>query len=115
MRAKRLVFGSITLLAAVPASALSAAGQDTKPPRIVGAVMQDADGDAHADRVQLTYSERIRHADDRDGRYPFRIAGYRIQAVGKANGKTILVRLVEQATADDAARPTVRYARVGVG
>ena len=69
---------------------------DLRSPRIVAAAMRDADGDARADRVRLTYSERVRHAADRDGRYPFRVAGYRIAAVGKAKGRKLVVRLAER-------------------
>ena len=43
-------------------------------------------------RRGLTYSERVRHAADRDGKYPFAVAGYRIRAVGAARGKTIAAR-----------------------
>src|SRR3712207_7258847 len=43
---------------------------------------------------------RSRHAADGDGRYPFRVAGYRIRAVGKASRKTIVVELFEKAVAD---------------
>ena len=96
---------------AATVAATSSAAPDSRPPRIVAAVMQDADGDGRADRLRLTYSERVRHAADRDGRYPFRVAGYRIRAVGKASGRAILLRLVETSEADDAARPTVRYTR----
>lgn len=45
------------LLVAVPAQAA-----DTKAPKIVRATMGDADGDDHADRLVLTYSEKISHA-----------------------------------------------------
>ena len=106
--------GSVYATAATVA-ATSSAASDSRPPRIVAAVMKDADDDARADRLRLTYSERVRHAVDRDGRYPFRVAGYRIRAVGKASGRAILLRLVEKADADDAARPTVRYTRSRVG
>ena len=99
---------------AATVAATSSAASDSRPPRIVAAAMQDADGDARADRLRLTYSERVRHAADRDGKYPFRVAGYRIRAVGKAGGRAILLRLVEKADADDAARPTLRYTRARV-
>jgi hypothetical protein len=89
-----------------------AAASDTRPPRIVAAAMQDADGDARADRLRLRFSERVRHAADRDGRYPLRVAGYRIRAIGTAKGSTVVLKLAEPASADDAARPVVRYARM---
>ena len=92
-----------------------AAASDTRPPRIVAAVMQDADGDARADRLRLRFSERVRHAADRDGRYPLRVAGYRIRAIGTAKGSTVVLTLAEPVSADDAARPVIRYARMRAG
>jgi hypothetical protein len=99
------------LVAAVVAAAPQAAAPDRKAPRIVGAAMLDADRDSLADRVRLTYSERIRHVADRDGRYPFAVAGYRVSAVGRASGKALVVALVEQAQPDPAAAPAIRYGR----
>ena len=111
MHVKRLLTGSVAVLAAATvASTLSAAG-DKRPPRIVAAVMQDADGDGRVDRVGLLYSERVRHAADRDGAYPFLVAGYKVPAVGAANGTAVVLTLAEKAAADDAARPSVRYGR----
>src|SRR5262245_5093033 len=88
-----------------------AAAPDRKPPRITAAAMLDADGDSRADRVRLTYSEKVRHPADRDGRYPFAVSGYRIQSVGKAAGKTLAILLVEKAQPDPTVAPTVRYRR----
>lgn len=88
-----------------------AAATDRKPPRIVAAAVLDVDGDARADRVRLTYSERVRHAADRDGRYPFAVSGYRIRSVGKASGRALVVTLVERADPDTHARPPIRYRR----
>jgi hypothetical protein len=96
---------------AVTVVATLSAAPDARAPRIVAATMQDTDRDSHADRMRLTYSERVRHAADRDGKYPFRVAGYRIQAVGKASSRTIVLALAELAAVDDTAKPTVRYAR----
>ncbi len=73
--------------------------------------MQDADGDTLADRILLTYSERIRHGVDHDGKYPYVVTGYRIRSVGAAKGKTITLALVEKATPDPNAKPAVRYRR----
>jgi hypothetical protein len=96
--------------------ALPAAG-DAKPkaPRIVAAVMQDRDGNGRADRLRLRYSKRVRHAADRDGRYPFRVAGYRVRSVAKAAGRRLALRLAEKAVADPDARPPVRYRRTRAG
>ena len=81
------VFVPLALALALAGGASSpAVASDTRPPRIVAAAMQDADGDARADRLRLRFSERVRHAADRDGRYPLRVAGYRIRAVGTAKG-----------------------------
>jgi hypothetical protein len=98
------------LLAAVVVVA-PAAAPDRKPPRIVAATMLDADGNSRADRVRLTYSERVRHPADADGRYPLAVSGYRIRSVGKAAGKTLAILLVEQAQPDPEAAPTIRYRR----
>ena len=88
-----------------------AAALDRKPPRIVAAAVLDVDGDSLADRVRLTYSERVRHPVDRDGRYPFAVPGYRIRLVGKAAGKVLLIHLVEGAQPDSKAAPAIRYRR----
>ena len=77
--------------------------------------MQDRDGDGRADRLRLRYSKRVRHAADRDGRYPFRVAGYRVRSVAKALGRRIVLRLAEKAIADPDARPHVRYRRTRTG
>ena len=93
--------------------AIVAAAAPARQPslRIVSATMQDADRDARADRVRLTYSARIRHVSDRDGRFPFQVAGYRIAAVGPASGRALVIVLLERATPDTTARPVIRYAR----
>lgn len=103
--------GVLVVLAAVFVVASSAATLTPRPPRIVSAVMQDSDRDARADSVRLTYSVRVRHVRDRDGRYPFSVAGYRVRSVGAASGKVVEVALVEHAQPDPQARPALRYAR----
>jgi hypothetical protein len=102
----------LALLIAGVVAVSPAAAPDRKPPRIVAAALLDADGDSRADRVRITYSERVRHPADRDGRYPFIVSGYRIRTVGKAAGKTLSILLVEQAQPDPTAVPTIRYRRV---
>jgi hypothetical protein len=99
------------LVATIVVATTSAAAPDRRPPRIVAAAMLDADGDALADRVRLTYSERIRHVSDADGRYPFAVPGYRIRSVGRATGKALLILLVEPGQADTTAAPAIRYVR----
>ena len=103
-----VMVGALVALVVVlgPAAAL-----DRKPPRIVAAAVLDVDGDSLADRVRLTYSERVRHPVDRDGRYPFAVPGYRIRLVGKAAGKVLLIHLVEGAQPDPKAAPAIRYRR----
>src|SRR5581483_8228224 len=74
-------------------------------------------GRARGDRAErgdrggagLTYSARIRHRLDRDGRYPFAVAGYRIRWVGAARGRSLVLALREKAKADPGARPSIRY------
>ena len=104
--ASSLLVGVALLVVVAPAAA-----PDRKPPRIVAAAMLDADGDSRADRMRLTYSERVRHAADGDGRYPFAVSGYRIRSVAKGAGKTLAIVLVERAQPDPAAAPAIRYRR----
>src|SRR5262245_4314 len=100
----RLSVRALVVAMVLPVAASSAALQ-AKPPRIVSAAMQDSDRDARADSVRVTYSTRIRHVRDRDGRYPFAVTGYRIRSVGRAFGKSLVVVLVEHAQPDTNARP----------
>ena len=109
MKMRRPIATGVVALAAVTAAATLSAASDTKAPRIVAAVMQDADQDFRADRLRLTYSERVHHVADRDGKYPFTVAGYRISSVARASGTTVVIALVEKPEADAAARPAVRY------
>jgi hypothetical protein len=107
------VVGTAIVLAGAAVVATSAAAPVRKapPPRIVAAVMLDADRDARADGVRLTYSLGVRHSADRDGRYPFAVGGYGIRSVSGASGKSLSIRLVERSKPDPAARPAVRYRR----
>ena len=103
---------AILLLAPLAArGGASAARPDTRPPKIVAAALLDTNGDFRADRVRLVYSERIRHARDRDGTYPFAVSGYRVRSIGAATGKTLLVFLIEKAAPDQSSRPAIRYRR----
>ena len=80
----RTLCGSLAVFAAATAVATLSAASDSRPPRIVAAALQDADGDGRADRLRLTYSEPVRHRADRDGRYPFSLTGYTIRSVARA-------------------------------
>ncbi len=112
MRMKLVSTGVAALVVSSLAVAAGAA-PDRRPPRIVAAAIVDADRDARADGARLTYSERVRHAADRDGRYSFTVAGYRIRSVGAARGKVVLLLLVERAAPDTGVRPLIRYRRTG--
>jgi hypothetical protein len=110
--------GSILLLAlAVPVVILPGAGSsaspDRKPPRIVAAVVQDTNRDFRADRVRLTFSERVRHPRDTDGKYPFVVGGYRISSIAAAAGRNVVLVLVERSSLDAAVRPSIRYRPTG--
>jgi hypothetical protein len=102
---------AVLFVAAVALVSAAPAASGKKAPRIVSAAMQDVDRDGRADRVRLVYSARIRHAADRDGRYPFTIAGYRLGPVGAASGKTLVILLAEKAQPDSNAQPRIRYRR----
>ncbi|MEX2464519.1 MAG: DUF1565 domain-containing protein, partial [Gaiellaceae bacterium] len=98
------------LLAVALVAAAPSAAADRKPPRIIGAQMLDADADGKADRVRLTYSERIRHALDK-ARFPFTVVGYTVTRANKAKGKTLVILIAEKAAPDPTAAPAVRYKR----
>jgi hypothetical protein len=104
----------LIVLSAALAVAASAATPGPKPPRIVSAAMQDSDRDARADSVRVTYSARVRHVRDRDGRYPFTVAGYRIRSIGVASGRALVITLAEHGKPDPQARPALRYRRTRV-
>jgi hypothetical protein len=105
----RRVVRALVIVAAVVPVAASSAALPGKPPRIVSATMQDSDRDGRADSVRVTYTTRVRHVRDRDGRYPFAVTGYRVRSVGRAFGASLVVVLVEHAQADTNARPAIRY------
>ena len=95
----------------VPMTGVGSAA-DTKPPKIAQARMQDLDGDSRADSIVLTYSEKIKHAADSDGKYPFSVPGYTVKKVNKANAtKNLTVVLNELGVPDLTAKPSVKYAR----
>ena len=73
--------------------------------------MRDLNRNARADEVVLVYSVPIRHAADRDGRFPFAVTGYRIRAVNAAKGKTLTILLREQQQPDSKAHPAIGYRR----
>ncbi len=100
----------LVTLVVIPVAASSDA-RDSKPPRIVAAVVQDVNRDYRADRVLVTFSERVRHERDADGKYPFTVAGYRISSLATANGKRVVITVVEKAKVDSAAKPAVGYRR----
>ncbi|MEJ7791884.1 MAG: hypothetical protein WKF65_07940 [Gaiellaceae bacterium] len=102
--------GLLVLLAVLPVAGPSAA-PDLRAPRIVAAVVQDGNGDFRADRVRVTFSERVRHVRDADGAYPLVVAGYRVGSIAAARGKVVVVVLVERSSVDAAVRPLIRYRR----
>jgi hypothetical protein len=98
-------------MVALAVALVPAAAPDRKPPRIVSAVMVDLNRNARADRMRLTYSERIRHSRDHDGKYTFAVTGYKVLAVGASTGRSLVVLLREHAAPDAKAHPAVRYRR----
>ena len=102
------------LLAVMIVSALmplgTAAAARNRAPRIMKAVMKDTNGNGLADRVVLTYNEKIRHKAD-FSRFPFVVQGYKIAKIGAARGTTTLgIGLVENANAPK--KPaSVKYVR----
>ena len=105
----RMWSSPVAALAALGVAMVPTAAPDRTPPRIVSAMMVDLNGNARAERVRLTYSERVRHARDNDGKYSFVVVGYRVLAVGAATGRSLVLLVKERVSADSAARPVVRY------
>ena len=62
MHVTRSLAGAAIVLGCMGVVTAPGARARGEAPRIVTAVMQDADGDARADSVRLTYSMRVRHA-----------------------------------------------------
>ena len=116
IRIRRVTRG--TIAAAITVSALVAGPStpvhagDRKPPKVSKAVMADVDEDGFADRVVITYTEKIRHRADDDGTYPFRVVGYKILRAKRAwNQRGLTLLLTEKLKTDPAARPDVLYDR----
>jgi hypothetical protein len=86
--------------------------RDREAPRIKKAQMVDSDGDLFADKLVLTYNEKIRHKKDGDGKYPFTVEGYEITSVGRAKGKKLTINLEQASLPDGLAIPNVTYKRV---
>jgi hypothetical protein len=86
-----------------PALAAKAKGK----PKIKKAEMMDRDGNNIADSVFLTYTKKVTHAKDADGKYPFTVEGYEIVDVGKAQGRLLIINVVEDIAAPTA--PSVSY------
>lgn len=108
-RVAPFVLALVVALGLMPISPASAA--KNRPPRIKRAVMKDVNGNGLANKVILTYTERINHRVDRDGRYPFRIQGYKIRRVNKARRALRLVILVKPLAKAKARPDFIRYTR----
>ena len=102
------VLALIVALGLLPITPASAARN--RPPKIKKAVMKDTDGDGMANKVILTYNERINHRLD-TSRFPFRVQGYRILKVNKARRSTRLVIVVKESASAPAKPDFIRYTR----
>ncbi|HET7530011.1 MAG TPA: hypothetical protein VFJ98_03525 [Mycobacteriales bacterium] len=81
-------------------------------PSITSAVMRDANLDAHADQLVLTYNVKVNHAADSDGHYPLAVSGYTIRKISAASAsRTLTVTLAPKSGRDITAHPTVSYTR----
>jgi uncharacterized repeat protein (TIGR02543 family) len=96
-------FALVTAMVGVGSPVSAAKGK----PRIKKAEMMDRDGNNIPDSVFLTYTKKVKHAKDADGKYPFTVEGYEIVDVGKAQGRLLIINLVEDVAAP--AAPTVSY------
>ena len=107
----RIALGALALVVVTSLAPGTALGADRKPPKVASAAMLDKDQDGFADRLVLTYTEKIRHRTDDDGTYPLRVVGYKIERIGWASGRTLSLKLIEKTKTDPAARPDLLYDR----
>ncbi|MFP5351518.1 MAG: InlB B-repeat-containing protein [Actinomycetota bacterium] len=108
----RRTLWSLLVLAVVIGSlpVSSALAARNRAPRIMRAVMVDKDGNGLADRVVLTYSEKIKHKLD-TSRFPFVVQGYRIKKINAARGSLRLTIMLHE-NANAPKKPTsIKYTR----
>ena len=72
--------------------------------------MVDADGNGLADGVVLIYTRRINHRRDTDGRYPFRVRGYKIRRIARAR-RSFKLKIFLEEDPSAPARPPIVYRR----
>ena len=111
MKVSRVVRGAIALallLGLVPMGAAQAAVN--KPPRIKKAELKDKDADGLADRIVLTYNERINHKLD-TARFPFRVDGYKILKVNGARRSLRLTIILKESQSAPLKPAFVKYSR----
>ena len=111
MKVSRVVRGAIALallLGLVPVGAAQAAVN--KPPRIKKAELKDKDADGLADRIVLTYNERINHKLD-TARFPFRVDGYKILKVNGARRSLKLTIILKESQSAPLKPAFVKYSR----
>ena len=109
---RRAILAVISASALVVAAWMPVHAADRRPPKVSKAVMVDKDEDGFADRVVITYTEKIKHRADDDGTYPLRVVGYKILRVKRAwKERDLTLLLTEKLKTDPAARPDVLYDR----
>src|SRR5689334_10560770 len=109
---RRLLASSVAALAVWVASfaAPALAAGSTAAPRVKYAIALDANGNDHIDGLRLIYDQRIGHAPDTGGAFPFSVDGYTVTGVGAAQGRHIDITVAERPGAPDVhARPSVTY------
>ncbi len=93
----------LTATVGVVTPAIAAKGK----PRIQKGEMVDRDGNNVADAIFLRYTQKVKHDKDADGKYPFTVEGYEIANVARAQGRLLIINLVEDVAGPSA--PTVSY------
>lgn len=111
----RLIAAAIGLAFLLPRIVPAGAAPDGTPPMIVSARMVDSDNDQRADRIVLTYSERVStKGHPRPG--PFRAPPYYITSVQPATRSfRVTLVVVERSKPDPAAKPAVEYSALKCG
>lgn len=85
---------------------------DAVAPVLLSAVTEDTDGDLEIDRLQLRFSENVRHTAEAAAG-SFTVGGYQALQASAANGDQMSLTLTESGAPDTGARPSVSYHRDG--
>jgi hypothetical protein len=87
-----------------------ASAGDPTPPTIDAAQMIDRNKNGQPDGVMLVYTEPIKHSNDTDKPYPFKVDGFKVLRVRPATASPFLgIDLLEAKDTDETTAPPITY------